>query len=122
MIRLPPRSTRTDTRFPYTTLFRSTPGVAAPIPAGVEMSVLDVQIVAADERNVPCPAGWSARSVIVTGDPAAQFDRNAVIAGQRDVGGRECNRPAYRVVVVAHGDALIVSASIFGSTTVINAV
>src|SRR3546814_3333869 len=24
MIRLPPRSTRTDTRFPYTTLFRST--------------------------------------------------------------------------------------------------
>src|SRR3546814_20326949 len=80
-----------------------TPGVAAPIPAGVEMSVLDVQIVAADERNVPCPAGWSARSVIVTGDPAAQFDRNAVIAGQRDVGGRECNRPAYRVVVVAPG-------------------
>src|SRR3546814_6529092 len=28
MIRLPPRSTRTDTRFPYTTLFRSVPDVA----------------------------------------------------------------------------------------------
>src|SRR3546814_17205019 len=27
MIRLPPRSTRTDTLFPYTTLFRSAPGV-----------------------------------------------------------------------------------------------
>src|SRR3546814_10660728 len=26
MIRRPPRSTRTDTRFPYTTLFRSEPG------------------------------------------------------------------------------------------------
>src|SRR3546814_1767457 len=26
MIRRPPRSTRTDTRFPYTTLFRSTSG------------------------------------------------------------------------------------------------
>src|SRR3546814_1429289 len=26
MIRLPPRSTRTDTRFPYTPLFRSEPG------------------------------------------------------------------------------------------------
>src|SRR3546814_8777420 len=26
MIRRPPRSTRTDTRFPYTTLFRSMPG------------------------------------------------------------------------------------------------
>src|SRR3546814_6979582 len=80
-----------------------TPGVAAPIPAGVEMSVLDVQIVAADERNVPCPPGWSARSVLVTGDPAAQFDRDAVLAGHRDVGGRACSRPAYRAVVAAHG-------------------
>src|SRR3546814_13133044 len=31
MIRRPPRSTRTDTLFPYTTLFRSPP---APTPAG----------------------------------------------------------------------------------------
>src|SRR3546814_7976364 len=29
MIRRPPRSTRTDTLFPYTTLFRSTPGLGA---------------------------------------------------------------------------------------------
>src|SRR3546814_16167874 len=29
MIRLPPRSTRTDTLFPYTTRFRSVPGVPA---------------------------------------------------------------------------------------------
>src|SRR3546814_20841375 len=29
MIRRPPRSTRTDTRFPYTTLFRSPEGVSA---------------------------------------------------------------------------------------------
>src|SRR3546814_7186456 len=29
MIRLPPRSTRTDTLFPYTTLFRSINGIAA---------------------------------------------------------------------------------------------
>src|SRR3546814_12082211 len=28
MIRRPPRSTRTDTLFPYTTLFRSLPGLA----------------------------------------------------------------------------------------------
>src|SRR3546814_8384066 len=32
MIRRPPRSTRTDTLFPYTTLFRSMPGLL-PIPA-----------------------------------------------------------------------------------------
>src|SRR3546814_8209738 len=30
MIRRPPRSTRTDTLFPYTTLFRSLPGAAPP--------------------------------------------------------------------------------------------
>src|SRR3546814_20850797 len=30
MIRRPPRSTRTDTLFPYTTLFRSLPGVRSP--------------------------------------------------------------------------------------------
>src|SRR3546814_1584084 len=29
MIRRPPRSTRTDTLFPYTTLFRSSPGLEA---------------------------------------------------------------------------------------------
>src|SRR3546814_682435 len=31
MIRRPPRSTRTDTLFPYTTLFRSPLGIACPI-------------------------------------------------------------------------------------------
>src|SRR3546814_17013499 len=30
MIRRPPRSTRTDTLFPYTTLFRSVEGIAVP--------------------------------------------------------------------------------------------
>src|SRR3546814_11343680 len=30
MLRRPPRSTRTDTLFPYTTLFRSVPSKAAP--------------------------------------------------------------------------------------------
>src|SRR3546814_6022622 len=35
MIRLPPRSTRTDTLFPYTTLFRSaSPAIAIPTNAG----------------------------------------------------------------------------------------
>src|SRR3546814_9718372 len=35
MIRRPPRSTRTDTLFPYTTLFRSTSSVAVREHAGV---------------------------------------------------------------------------------------
>src|SRR3546814_2952752 len=33
MIRRPPRSTRTDTLFPYTTLFRSGPCLCHPVPA-----------------------------------------------------------------------------------------
>src|SRR3546814_8136859 len=33
MIRRPPRSTRTDTLFPYTTLFRSVPAAAAGPPS-----------------------------------------------------------------------------------------
>src|SRR3546814_3824501 len=33
MIRGPPRSTRTDTLFPYTTLFRSRPPILAPAPS-----------------------------------------------------------------------------------------
>src|SRR3546814_5135055 len=39
MIRRPPRSTRTDTLFPYTTLFRS----ARPDPAGARRRTRDVQ-------------------------------------------------------------------------------
>src|SRR3546814_5335035 len=35
MIRRPPRSTRTDTLFPYTTLFRSTGDIVQPIRNGV---------------------------------------------------------------------------------------
>src|SRR3546814_10895560 len=34
MIRRPPRSTRTDTLFPYTTLFRSPPAFAEPLHVG----------------------------------------------------------------------------------------
>src|SRR3546814_7041299 len=34
MIRRPPRSTRTDTLFPYTTLFRSHPGCAPEVHQG----------------------------------------------------------------------------------------
>src|SRR3546814_11353995 len=40
MIRRPPRSTRTDTLFPYTTLFRSRKAIMAPspTPAGIDAS------------------------------------------------------------------------------------
>src|SRR3546814_12066456 len=45
MIRRPPRSTRTDTLFPYTTLFRSLPGkltdCSADAPEGTEVFIVE---------------------------------------------------------------------------------
>src|SRR3546814_14803173 len=44
MIRRPPRSTRTDTLFPYTTLFRSTAavqGIKVDLPSASSAKVLD---------------------------------------------------------------------------------
>src|SRR3546814_5340039 len=67
MIRRPPRSTRTDTLFPYTTLFRSPdtlPGYAATFsPDGSELAYLSLERPVAvfrplrggDERTVDLP-------------------------------------------------------------------
>src|SRR3546814_16833990 len=49
MIRRPPRSTRTDTLFPYTTLFRSANAVSSKTPAGSALTTraaLTVPLVA----------------------------------------------------------------------------
>src|SRR3546814_18300091 len=63
MIRRPPRSTRTDTLFPYTTLFRSQarreagPVVVAEIAVlrpGAEQQVVVVQNGPAARANLPC--------------------------------------------------------------------
>src|SRR3546814_21041482 len=49
MIRRPPRSTRTDTLFPYTTLFRSPPPVSSPrVATLVERTLADL----AEERRL----------------------------------------------------------------------
>src|SRR3546814_17848822 len=45
MIRLPPRSTRTDTLFPYTTLFRST-GFVGPMVQGMQLLVIRLALAA----------------------------------------------------------------------------
>src|SRR3546814_15689566 len=47
MIRRPPRSTRTDTLFPYTTLFRSVKGVE--VEVAILLAALDIGLVADDE-------------------------------------------------------------------------
>src|SRR3546814_12923606 len=74
MIRLPPRSTRTDTLFPYTTLFRSQPGgvVRGQLrglrggppqpPRRSRRPAAPHQVQAADaisgQSRAPAPAGW----------------------------------------------------------------
>src|SRR3546814_6361246 len=56
MIRLPPRSTRTDTLFPYTTLFRSQPGKLRELDfRGLHFEVPEFPGQAEVEPNLPPP-------------------------------------------------------------------
>src|SRR3546814_17831542 len=92
MIRRPPRSTRTDTLFPYTTLFRSRarllPGVALPVAA------LALEILLHRRERQRHPPGVAER-------PQAQVDEVAESVGRYLVeqfrqrsegrrGGKEC--------------------------------
>src|SRR3546814_12151144 len=57
MVRPPPRSTRTDTPFPYTALFRSDPIIAAGFaPNGF---VLDINEALDVPRDFPLSAPWN---------------------------------------------------------------
>src|SRR3546814_4970275 len=60
MIRRPPRSTRTDTLFPYTTLFRSLidPADRRTRPTA---RLLDVGLASGDNRNIGCTAAHRRR-------------------------------------------------------------
>src|SRR3546814_14767651 len=51
MIRRPPRSTRTDTLFPYTTLFRSIPGRRLDGPVEVAVAAPEDVVTTADARD-----------------------------------------------------------------------
>src|SRR3546814_12456871 len=79
MIRRPPRSTRTDTLFPYTTLFRSRETLAADEPAdGVKRAcalhpgLIRLAVGSCDRRN----ERFSDERVAI-GIPAAQATMNA---------------------------------------------
>src|SRR3546814_19890715 len=90
MIRRPPRSTRTDTLFPYTTLFRSRGRYdpAAQPAAAVRARPARPAAFLGDAGMAcgsPCPEAGHAR--------AAQGDRTSVVEGKRvsvrvDLGGR----------------------------------
>src|SRR3546814_15413228 len=53
MIRRPPRSTRTDTLFPYTTLFRSSYASATPMPNGKGSSTGAIRTLAIRWKRSP---------------------------------------------------------------------
>src|SRR3546814_4561019 len=53
MIRRPPRSTRTDTLFPYTTLFRSGRHARRPVPDGALTPLVTVEALLAALRLEP---------------------------------------------------------------------
>src|SRR3546814_1670916 len=67
MIRRPTRSTRTDTLFPYTTLFRSTEITDAPSWSGDSASLLYlsggklrlVPVAGGAPRTIPCRLTWA---------------------------------------------------------------
>src|SRR3546814_1617773 len=89
MIRLPPRSTSTDTRFPYTTLFRSVAG-------GIRAAVL---VAVAEEAQ----RGGAVLHRLPARDPAA-LDRHRV-RRQREPHHRDADRrPVARVVGVQRSE------------------
>src|SRR3546814_19294809 len=66
MIRRPPRSTRTDTLFPYTTLFRSLPNLIERAGTSVSSggSITAIYTVLADGDDGNDPVVDSARSIL----------------------------------------------------------
>src|SRR3546814_16674841 len=89
MIRRPPRSTRTDTLFPYTTLFRSDQ-LGEPVRV-VRLGALDGAHLVKDDGNAGAgelPRGFR------TGE-AATDDMNWLLHARRDMGKPEA-RPVLR--------------------------
>src|SRR3546814_12055566 len=66
MIRRPPRSTRTDTLFPYTTLFRSEVLlIAGPVPLPTPPGVIRVDVETAVEMAAEVEAGLPVDAAIM---------------------------------------------------------
>src|SRR3546814_17631307 len=81
MIRRPPRSTRTDTLFPYTTLFRSSLAVVERVPI-TGRQPLGARWVAVCRRLAPRPAGAPAIDLGAAARPAG--------AGTKGILGARC--------------------------------
>src|SRR3546814_10964500 len=83
MIRRPPRSTRTDTLFPYTTLFRSaeqSPNPDSRVTLGSQIDPLGVRRVNLDWRLSPLDKRSVAGLVLALGDALARLGKGHVEA------------------------------------------
>src|SRR3546814_4581600 len=101
MIRRPPRSTRTDTLFPYTTLFRSLADGPSDIggeldrirlPVGLNLDVAPIDIISSEVRGQLAaePAALRADFIIGQAVRAGAFgnDEVARVDGAGDAGAR----------------------------------
>src|SRR3546814_20054618 len=78
MIRRPPRSTRTDTLFPYTTLFRSTIWRVTPTtPVAVPAAVAAPQDAAPDPDEMPDVGATSGAGTAPGAEPEAEPDASS---------------------------------------------
>src|SRR3546814_13510452 len=86
MTRRPPRSTRNDTLFPYTTLFRSTPAEGQLVSVGErQVDGQDVALVGAlqvQRRDVGMVAGRVLVAVEVPAELAEAVDADQLVGGQ----------------------------------------
>src|SRR3546814_18336911 len=89
MIRRPPRSTRTDTRFPYTTLFRSL--VVIRRADAVAEGLLDIGQPAAPQPVVVGQAG------IAAGAGAARLVAGRAVLGEQHAAAGLCETVQFRV-------------------------
>src|SRR3546814_973433 len=105
MIRRPPRSTRTDTLFPYTTLFRSTivaeaGAVDHRLPGGIDLARQRprpeggkhrAESLLADRRHFrravrqPAHVDQAAERRVVTSDAAGQLQEDRIALGQNRI-------------------------------------
>src|SRR3546814_11087229 len=96
MIRRPPRSNRTDTLFPYTTLFRSARGIR--------------RCAAARSGPVPPEAtSWCSRSALGRAADEGQQRGEAVAAGRRQM----LRQPYVGAVGVRSGEDVLRAAPLF---------
>src|SRR3546814_10119359 len=92
MIRRPPRSTRTDTLFPYTTLFRS---AYVRELAGIDPSAEETRAMATIERYL-VSIGWAYRMAGLDDPTAAPLVRLEKKAARKTLGVRQRQARAIR--------------------------